>query len=126
MSYLLDTHVLLWALNEPERLSAAARKALADPSQCHVSAVVLFEIAVKRPTGKITAPDDLPERLVGLGLKSLPVTPAHAWAVSRLPVRDDHKDPFDRLLVAQAMSESMVLVTHDRAILSYDVETLKA
>lgn len=126
MKYLLDTRVLLWALNEPERLSNAARRALADPAQCHVSAVVLFEIALKRPTGKITAPDDLPERLAELGLKSLPVTPAHAWAVSRLPAREDHKDPFDRLLVAQAMSEAMVLVTHDQAMLDYEVETLKA
>lgn len=119
--FLVDTHALLWWLTDDPRLPSAARAALADPeSDPLVSSASVWQIAVKRSLGKLSAPDDLPDRIVKQGFRWLPVTAAHAWQVRDLPLH--HRDPFDRLLVAQALSEHLPVLTGDARFSDYEVE----
>ena len=124
MSLLLDTHVLLWWVGAPARLSEDAKAAIADPEVLvYVSAVSAWEISIKRGLNQLDLRDE--EFLYGMresGFTELPVTAVHGLAAAALPLH--HRDPFDRMLVAQAASESMRLVTHDRAIAAYGVDTL--
>jgi len=118
---LVDTHALLWWLTDDAALSPAAREAVAAPAtEPLVSAASVWEIAIKRSLGKLTAPDDLPERIVDGGFSWLPVSPAHAWQVRDLPPH--HRDPFDRLLVAQALTERLPVVTADARFAEYGVD----
>jgi PIN domain nuclease of toxin-antitoxin system len=96
MKLLLDTHAVLWWLDDPLLLSLTARQAIAEPSNdVLVSAAVCWEIAIKRGLGKLTAPADLRGALQNCGFTELNVTPAHALATETLPM--DHRDPFDRM-----------------------------
>jgi PIN domain nuclease of toxin-antitoxin system len=123
MTLLLDTHVLLWWLADAEGLSPEAREAVADSANVvYASAVSAWEIVVKRALGKLEIPDDWPAALAAEPFLHLPVSWEHALEVGRLP--DLHRDPFDRLLIAQSRVEDLVLVTHDQAILEYDLKTL--
>lgn len=118
---LVDTHALLWWLADDPALSRAARDRIADPAnELLVSAASVWEIAIKRSLGKLTAPDDLPDQILGEGFAWLPVGPEHAWRVRTLPPH--HRDPFDRLLVAQALVEHMALVSADAHLAGYGVE----
>jgi PIN domain nuclease of toxin-antitoxin system len=120
---LVDTHALLWWLTDDPSLSPAARDALADPlNEPLVSAASVWEIAIKRSLGKLTAPDDLPDRIADDGFPWLPISASHAWRVRELPLH--HRDPFDRILVAQALSEHLPLVTADPGFRPYGVEVL--
>lgn len=120
---LLDTHALMWWLTDDPALSAPARAAIADPvNEPLVSTTSVWEIAIKRSLGKITAPDDLPDRIIDDGFQWLPISADHAWRVRRLPLH--HRDPFDRLLVAQALAEGLPIVTADRNLERYGVEVL--
>jgi PIN domain nuclease of toxin-antitoxin system len=119
---LLDTHLVLWWMNgEASRISKKALAALGsegiDPI---VSAVTIWEIAIKRGLGKLEGPDDLLPQLEGAGVELLPVGARHADLVGSLPPH--HRDPFDRLLVAQAMLEGVALVSDAAALRRYDVE----
>jgi PIN domain nuclease of toxin-antitoxin system len=119
---LVDTHVLLWWLAGDPSLSAGAEAEIADPeNEPLVSVASLWEIAIKRSLGKLTAPDDLPARIVEQGFAWMQVAPEHAWAVRTLPLH--HRDPFDRLLVAQATVEGLRVVTADPRFHAYGVET---
>jgi PIN domain nuclease of toxin-antitoxin system len=119
---LVDTHAVLWWLADDPALSAVARAAIADPSADPVvSAASLWEIAIKRSLGRLTAPDDLPEEIAAAGFDWLPVRPEHAWEVRALP--SHHGDPFDRLLVAQARVERLPVITADARFAAYGVET---
>lgn len=125
MRLLLDTHVLLWALVDDARLRPEARERIADGrTQILVSAASAWEIEIKRALGKLRTPDDLVDQLEAAGFQALDVTIRHALAVGALP--DHHRDPFDRMLVAQALVDDLVLVTHDPQVLRYDVATLPA
>ncbi|TDE99114.1 type II toxin-antitoxin system VapC family toxin [Occultella glacieicola] len=118
---LLDTHVVLWLTADDGRLGSSARQQIAGSGAVLISAASLWEIAIKAELGKLGVPDDLPERLDRSGLRWLPVTAAHSWAtrdVRGLP----HRDPFDRLLVAQAVSEGVPLLTADAALLTAHLE----
>jgi PIN domain nuclease of toxin-antitoxin system len=118
---LVDTHALLWWLSDDAALSAPARTAIADPAnEPLVSAATVWEIAIKRALGKLTAPDDLPDLIVDEGFSWLPITPSHAWQVRELPAH--HRDPFDRLLIAQATSEHLPIITGDARFNDYGVE----
>jgi PIN domain nuclease of toxin-antitoxin system len=118
---LLDTHVLLWAAGEPDRLSAAARELLLDPqNELLFSAASLWEIAIKRTLGREdfrVEPRVLRRGLLDNGYVELPITSQHAVSIDALP--PVHKDPFDRLLVAQALVEGVTLVTSDTRLLQY-------
>jgi PIN domain nuclease of toxin-antitoxin system len=117
MRVLLDTHLLLWALGSPLKLSKETRK-LVDTSEVYVSAASIWEISIKASLGKLDAdPEEILAALEPAGLSILPVLGQHAVKVSQLPPR--HKDPFDRMLVAQAMSEPMILLTNDDALAGY-------
>jgi PIN domain nuclease of toxin-antitoxin system len=108
---LLDTHPLLWALSAPARLPPAARR-LIQGADVYVSAASIWEISIKAALGKLTAdPNEVLAALEPAGFLSLPVTGDHAARVASLPPL--HRDPFDRLLVAQALTEPMRLVTND-------------
>lgn len=118
---LVDTPALLWWLADAPPLSDRARAALGDPAnEALVSAASLWEIAIKRSLGKLTAPDDLPDHVEGAGFTWLAVAREHAWSVRDLP--HHHRDPFDRLLVAQALSEQLPVVTNDEQFARYGVE----
>jgi PIN domain nuclease of toxin-antitoxin system len=118
---LLDTQLLLWAAGEPERLSAAARKLLNDPrNELLFSAASLWEIAIKSSLGREdfrVNPRLLLRGLLDNGYVELPVTSQHAVGLDSLPPL--HKDPFDRLLVAQALSEGITLLTTDGQLSLY-------
>lgn len=117
MRLLLDTHVLLWALAEPRRLPPAFRREL-DEAEAFVSAASIWEIAIKNALGKIDAdPRAILEAVEPAGFLHLPISGAHAAAVLELPPL--HRDPFDRLLVAQGRCEPMLLVTNDAAVAGY-------
>lgn len=123
ITWLLDTHPLLWALADDERLPGWLGKDIdRDPGSFGVSDICLWEIAIKTSTGKLRAPDDLPELVTGLGFGRVPISTAQVWAVKDLPLH--HRDPFDRLLVAQAQDLGIPLVTADEAISGYDVAVL--
>ena len=120
VTYLLDTHVLVWASTTPERLGAA-EQLLADADRRIVSAVCVWELAIKQRLGKLSLGSDVrtwTRRVTTeLALDHLPVTADHAAAVEHLP--DVHRDPFDRLLVSQAVAEGAVLLTADRRLTVY-------
>ena len=122
MRLLLDTHVLLWALVTPERLPADTREALEDPANTvHFSAANIWEIAIKRALERpnfTVEPDQARNAALSLGFEELPITGLHAAAVRHLPPL--HRDPFDRLLVAQAKCEALQLVTDDAVVVGYD------
>lgn len=117
---LVDSHVLLWHVLDDSRLGPKPTAAIeAADAQVLVSTASLWEIAIKTGPGKLDAPDDLPERVEQLGFELLSVTAEHAWQVRRLPPL--HRDPFDRLLIAQAQVEKLPVVTADPSFDSYDV-----
>ena len=120
MNLLLDTHALLWWLDDPAKLAPSARAAIGDPANLvHISAVVIWEIVVKRGLGKLEVNGDFDAALAANPFRYLDITIAHARAVADLP--PIHRDPFDRMLVAQAIVEGFRLVTRDPLIAQYPV-----
>jgi PIN domain nuclease of toxin-antitoxin system len=107
---------------EPDRIGAQARKAIDGDEETLISAVVIWEIAIKRRLGKLDAPADLLVRLEGAAVDLLPITARHADRVGTLPLH--HQDPFDRLLIAQAETEGLILVSGDAAMRRYEIEVL--
>ncbi|MCY3930628.1 MAG: type II toxin-antitoxin system VapC family toxin [Acidobacteria bacterium] len=128
MKYLLDTHCWLWMQTEPHRFDALLMAALeSSATSKFLSAASAWEIAIKYAVGRLPLPeppaDYVPERMRLNQVKPLPITPAHALAVATLPPH--HRDPFDRILVAQARIEGLTLVTADRTLELYDAEVLR-
>lgn len=125
MKLLLDTHVLVWWMFDAPELPAKARAAIADPENViFVSAASIWELQIKSALGKINLPANFDEILTTEAFENLAVTWAHAHAIRALPPH--HKDPFDRMLIAQARCEKLVLLTHDKIVKQYDVEYLLA
>ena len=126
---LLDTHVWLWWLSDPERLGAQARQVIQNPDNAILlSAVSSWEIAIKCALGKLQLPEPpesfVPKRLARDDIRPLPIQHTHALRVSSLPLH--HSDPFDRLLIAQAQIEDIPIITADPLFKSYDVGILWA
>lgn len=120
MRLLLDTHALLALLSSDYALSPAARSAMERPGARVIATTVnVWEIAIKRSLGKLEAPEDVIERIEDADAELLAITARHAHATGALPLH--HRDPFDRLLIAQAQLERCAIVTSDRAIGLYDV-----
>jgi PIN domain nuclease of toxin-antitoxin system len=119
VNLLLDTHTLLWFLNDAPQLVPTATSLIVDPAnRKFVSMATCWEIAIKVRLGKVSAdPDEVVLAIEASGFHELPVRATHAAAVSRLELR--HSDPFDRLLVAQAMTEPLRLLTADAALAPY-------
>jgi PIN domain nuclease of toxin-antitoxin system len=125
MSLLLDTQVLLWCLASPGRLGRDARRRIESPSETvYVSVVSAWEIELKRRLGKLRAPADLEDQLKDKRFIELPIHLRHVSALASLP--ELHHDPFDRMLVAQAQTDKLTLVTSDDQVLAYPVTTLPA
>jgi PIN domain nuclease of toxin-antitoxin system len=117
---LIDTNALLWWLTDAPELTPTAREAIADPAdEPLVSAASAWEIAIKVSLGRLDAPDDIADVIVAEGFAWLPVEAAHAWGVRELPMH--HRDPFDRLLVSQALAEGLPVVTADPRFAHYGV-----
>jgi len=121
---LLDTHVVLWQLSGMRALGPRAREAIAGAGELAFSVVSFAEIGVKAAVGKLHAPDDLQAHIVGTGVRVLGLSPDDGLAVARLPLH--HRDPFDRLLVAQAQVEGIPLVTADPQMAAYDITRIPA
>lgn len=123
MRLLVDSHVLLWHLLDDPRLTPGPTAIIeADDAEVLASVASLWEIAIKNALGKLEAPEDLPRRVEELGFEPLPIDVDHAWAVGQLPHR--HRDPFDRLLIAQAQVEGLPILTADPAFDGYDVKAI--
>ena len=126
VNLLLDTHVFLWALDNSPRLSQKARAAIIEGNNIvFVSAATALEIAIKKSIGKLKIPDgDYMEELKLHRFTPLDITTEHAITVENLPPH--HKDPFDRLLIAQAQVENLTLITGDSRIKAYTVPIIEA
>jgi PIN domain nuclease of toxin-antitoxin system len=122
VSLLLDTHVALWGLAAATELSDDILERLRHDPDIFLSPVTLWEITIKQSAGKLGGPPDLAERVRDMGFQHLPVTHDHAITAGRLP--GHHRDPFDRMLVAQAKVEGLTLATRDENIRRYDVDVL--
>jgi PIN domain nuclease of toxin-antitoxin system len=125
VNVLLDTHTLLWWLDDNPRLGGPSRAVIRDRQNVVVvSAATAWEIAIKRARGRLDAPDDLPGAIAAHGFTPLSITVEHGLDAGALPPY--HRDPFDRMLVAQARIEGLTIVTADPRIARYDVPTLAA
>ncbi len=129
MRLLLDTHAFLWAAADPDQLHADARAAIEDSTNAVlVSAAVAWEISIKVALGKLTVPADpavwFPARVRSLGFQTLDISAAHGLAIAGLP--DIHRDPFDRIMIAQAQIEGLTFVTRDPENQKYPVNILEA
>ncbi len=124
MKYLLDTHIILWWLTEPEKISSKARKIIGDKdNEIYVSSVSFWEMAIKKSLGKLPLINNILELLVAEGFKTLSLMPEESLSVADLPLI--HNDPFDRMLVIQAKLNDLVIITADKKIMDYPVTTLK-
>jgi PIN domain nuclease of toxin-antitoxin system len=129
MRILLDTHVWLWMVTEPDRLSSSQRDTLIDPeTELYLSSVSIWELTIKLSVGKLkytgNAAVQIPIHIAQTGVRALSVTAEHALAVLELPPH--HRDPFDRMLIAQARVEALTLMTADQRFADYDVPLLNA
>jgi PIN domain nuclease of toxin-antitoxin system len=123
VNLLLDTHVLIW-WDEGRRLSREARRAIRDAQEVYVSAASAWEIAIKTALGRLRPARTIEDAVLESGFTELPITFRHASRVSSLA--SHHRDPFDRLLVAQAAVEGLTLVTRDPAFQPYGIDLLRA
>ena len=125
MNLLLDTHALLWWLDANPTLSEKAKSTIADGNNLvFVSAAVIWEIRIKQALGKLEIPSNFRKVLDEQPFEMLPITAEHAHAVGDLP--SHHRDPFDRMLIAQATVERLIMVTRDTIIKEYKIPIIKA
>lgn len=128
MRLLLDAHALIWWLGGDPRLSAAAQQAIETSDEALIGAGTLVEIAIKRSLGKLDVDEDWPEQSQADGFGVLAITWPHIARLQRLPylriAKDEHRDPFDRLLASQALSDGAPVVTYDAAFSAYGVRTI--
>ncbi|MCC8371177.1 MAG: type II toxin-antitoxin system VapC family toxin [Rickettsia endosymbiont of Pseudomimeciton antennatum] len=125
MSYLLDTHTLLWWLEDNPTLTIEARTIISNPNNLiFVSPVNTWEITIKKALGKIEAPNNLEQVILESGFDPLPINIKHTIFVEKL--ENHHDDPFDRLLIAQAIIEELTIITRDNKIVQYQVPIIIA
>lgn len=124
MNLLLDTHVVIWFLAGRAELRAEARRAIESADHAYVSAATIWEIATKVARGRLEVPSDFADLLQDLGMLQLSLDWEHARVAGGLPLH--HRDPFDRMLVAQAIVEHLTIVTRDEAIPRYPVPVIAA
>ena len=125
MNLLLDTHALIWALENNPTLSTPARNAIIEGKNLvFISSATVWEMSIKQSQGKLETPDNLQEEIDLHRFTQLSINFQHADLAGKLP--NIHKDPFDRMLIAQAMIEKLTLVTRDKLIAQYDVAIIEA
>lgn len=119
MALLLDTHVVLWWLGDDDTLDPATKGRLDVDSEIFVSSATVWEVGIKQALGKLSGESSLAEHVRDSGFAALPISAEHAIAASALP--HHHRDPFDRMLIGQALVEGMTVMTRDRIFGAYDV-----
>ncbi len=120
MKVLLDTHMLIWWLTDAPELGPVAREIIASPANVvFLSAACVWELRIKAGLGKVTLPDDFAAVLQAQPFEKLPISVAHAHEVGALPLH--HRDPFDRVLIAQARCDGLTLLTRDAVVAKYEV-----
>ncbi len=125
MKFLLDTHTLIWWLANDVTLSEKAKTVIANPDNLiFISAASVWEIAIKKQIGKLNIPDDLEIQIEQNDFQPLPINISHAAYIEKLPLH--HKDPFDRIIIAQAICEKMKIITRDQKFDSYQVDIIKS
>lgn len=125
MNYLLDTHIVLWWLTEPEKLAIKTQKIIKNKAEnIFISSISFWEMAIKQSIGKLNLPTNILELLTSEGFVIMPVTAKECLAVADLPML--HSDPFDRLLIVQAKLNDLVIITRDEKMTLYPVVTLNA
>ncbi|MDE0377474.1 MAG: type II toxin-antitoxin system VapC family toxin [bacterium] len=124
MRLLVDSHVALWWLEANQALGPACRRSIERADQVFFSAVTPWELGIKKALGKVSFPDGLTDRLEAEGFEALSISARHAEQAAALPPH--HRDPFDRMLVAQAQLEALALVTADRVLHPYNVSMIEA
>ena len=125
MRSLLDTHSLLWAVFERKKLSSEAQKIIADKdSVVYTSMASLWEIAIKKNLGRLDVPDNFFDAIESGGFELLNITIPHIKQYTALPLH--HRDPFDRILIAQSINEQLTLITRDKEIEQYDISIIKS
>lgn len=125
MKLLVDSNAFIWAYVEPTELSVTAQQAIRDPAnERFISIAALWEIAIKSSTGKLSMPTNPSQALSDLALMILPISLPHVQRIPSLP--SHHRDPFDRLMIAQAIEEGLTIVTRDRIFAAYGVPVLTA
>lgn len=118
--FLLDTHVLLWWLDDSAELGPRCKELIADQrNQIYISAATTWEISIKKALGKLEAPDDIDSIVEDEGFSKLPISLYHGQLAGSLPML--HRDPFDRMLIAQAQAEGLILMTSDSNIGQYNL-----
>ncbi len=122
IAHLIDTHILLWNMTGSKRLKTNHRDILENTNNLFVSVASIWEMAIKASIKKLPMPNDLLEQIYSSNINILTILPEHALAVSNLP--HHHGDPFDRMLIAQAQQEKLVIMTMDKFIPLYDVKTI--
>jgi PIN domain nuclease of toxin-antitoxin system len=123
--YLLDTHVILWWLTDPQKLSIKGHQIMADRNNViYVSSISFWEMSIKSSLGRLSLPHNILTILQADGFKTLPLIPEESLSVIDLPKL--HQDPFDRILIAQAKYNNFILITRDEKILEYPIATLTA
>ena len=120
--YLLDTNIILWSIDGYERLSNAQREIVEHAPDIYFSIASVWEMAIKASIGKLRVPDKITDHLLQMNYKQLQISTFHAEAIRQLPHL--HRDPFDRLLICQAQTEHLTLITSDKNIRRYDVDTI--
>ncbi len=120
--FLIDTHILLWDMTGSERLQNHHKDILESNSRLFISTASIWEIAIKASIRKLPMPDDLLAQIYSSNINVLPISPEHALEVSHLP--HHHRDPFDRMLVVQAQMQNLTIMTMDKNIRLYDVNTI--
>ena len=124
MNLFLDTHALLWWLSDSPNLPAEGRNAIADAGNLIVvSAAVIWEIRIKQALGKLEIPSNFCRVIKDQGFELLSITADHAYAAGDLPMH--HRDPFDRMIIAQAKLEGLKVITHDNIFKKYDIPVLE-
>ncbi len=124
MNLLLDTHAVIWFLEGNRKMRPEARSAIESADSAYVSSATIWEMATKVARGRLEAPLDFPGRLLDLGMLHLALDWEHARVAGGLPLH--HRDPFDRMLVAQAIVERLTIVTRDKEITRYPVPVIAA
>lgn len=124
MNYLIDTHVLLWWYEDPSKLKESTLKIISNrDNSIYVSDVVIWEIVIKVSIGKLKPKQNIYQE-IEKDFELLPIKSTHIHRIANL--ESIHRDPFDRLLIAQSIEEDMTVITHDKLILKYDIKTIKA
>jgi len=125
MRYLIDTQVFIWLMEDSKKVSPGIRTLLQDPSiNVFISIASIWEIVIKQAKGRLKTPKDIERTIHAVGFNVLPIEVSHVLGLKRLP--DHHKDPFDRILIAQAKIEDLTLITSDQKIWKYKLKLVKA